>query len=96
MIDFVLLSSNIYNDDDLRHLAISLAQSTKKTIATECLKYKHCEKKFYWFAKLIEQDPAAEPKDLPEIEIAMIGENDIKQAKIVTIESLLSQCLLNS
>lgn len=96
MIDYVLLSSNIHNDDDLRHLAISLARSTKKTISTECLKHKNGGEKFYWSAKLIEVDPAAEAKDLPEIEISLIGENDIKQAKIVTIEDLLSQCLLNS
>ena len=96
MIDFLLLSSNIHNNEDLQHLAISLAQSTKKTIAVESSKYSGIEKKFYLSAKFIEVDPAAEAKDLPEIEISLIGENNIKQAKIVTIEDLLSQCLLNS
>jgi hypothetical protein len=96
MIDFLLLSSNIHDDESLRHLAISLAKSTKKTIATECLRNKNGEKKCYWFAKLIEEDPAAEAKDLPEIEIGIVHEDKIQQAKIVTIESLLSQCLLNS
>lgn len=90
MIDFVLLSSTNHDTESMRHLAMLLTQETKKTIAVR-------EKNnLFWSTKFIANDPAAEEKDLPEIEIGIVSEKDIKQAKIVTIESLLSQCLLNS
>lgn len=90
MIDFVLLSSTNHDIESMRHLAMLLTQETKKTIAVR-------EKNnLFWSTKFVAEDPAAEPKDLPSIEVALINENDIKQAKIVTIESLLSKCLTNS